>query len=178
MVQTANCFVVSLVCLQALYNCCLSVVGQYIYKYFLESYPHDGPHNSTNISTIVSETFRSDRNTCASDASNTSSSAAELWAQQRSADLLFQATLWRAFPVVVVTYLFGLYASRLNRRAVLFLSLLGNTAHVVIYQAIIYEHLPEYWWYISSFIAGFSGGTNVLGLYRCTLLSAITLFRG
>ncbi len=38
--------------------------------------------------------------------------------------------------------------------------------HVVIYQAIIDKNLAEYWWYISAFIAGLAGGTNVIGEYR------------
>ncbi|CAF1497661.1 unnamed protein product [Rotaria sordida] len=84
--------------------------------------------------------------------------------QQQSADLIFQATLWRAFPVIIITYLFGLYTSQLNRRLILILSIIGNALHGIIYQAIIYKNLAEYWWYISAFIAGLAGGTNILGI--------------
>jgi hypothetical protein len=148
-----NYFIVTILCLQTIYNCIVSIVGQYIYGFFLQTYPDNFPKNGTNISLELNE------DKCTDNLNN----SAQAWAQQRSADLIFQATLWRAFPVIIITYLFGLYASKLNRRFVLLISIFGNSIHVIVYQAIIYKHLAEYWWYISAFIAGLSGGTNVLG---------------
>jgi hypothetical protein len=163
MTNNNNYFIVAILCLQTIYNCILSIVGQYIYGYYLKTYPDNNPSNGTNISFFISENFQLNEETCAANTSNNSNNSAQLWAQERSADLIFQATLWRAFPVIIITYLFGLYASYLNRRLILLISLLGNGIHVIIYQAIIYKNLAEYWWYISSFIAGLAGGTNVLG---------------
>jgi hypothetical protein len=162
MVDSNSYFIVTILCLQTVYNCILSIVGQYIYSFFLQTYP-DLPQNGTNISFLVTDGFGSGKETCTTNTTDNSNNSAQAWAQQRSADLIFQATLWRAFPVIITTYLYGVYASRLNQRIVLILSIFGNTMHVVIYQAIIYKNLAEYWWYISAFIAGLAGGTNVLG---------------
>ena len=150
-----NSFIVITLCLQTVYNCIVSITGQYIYGFFLRTYPDNFPSNKSNGSLWLDEE--------ASCTENTSNNSAQIWAQQNSADLIFKATLWRAFPVIVTTYLYGLYASYLNRRLILFISLVGNAAHVIIYQAIIYRNLAVYWWYISAFIAGLAGGTNVLG---------------
>jgi hypothetical protein len=157
-------FIVSIQCLQTLYNCILSVVGQYIYGYFLQNYPISY-RNWTNISSVSSsiDSFGLDQEQCTQNTTDLSNNSAQAWAQQHSADLIFQTTLWRAFPVIIITYLFGLYASQLNRRLILILSIFGNGIHVGIYLAIIYKNLPEYWWYVSAFIAGLAGGTNVLG---------------
>jgi hypothetical protein len=144
------------------YNCILSVVGQYIYGFFLQTYP-GLPQNRTNLSFLTVDHFGLDEEQCTATPENNSNNSAQAWAQQRSADLIFQATLWRAFPVIIITYLYGLYAPRLNRRIVLLLSIFGSAIHVTIYQAIIYMHLAEYWWYIAAFIAGLAGGTNLLG---------------
>ncbi|UJR14444.1 hypothetical protein I4U23_001441 [Adineta vaga] len=176
MIATNTYFVVSMICFQTLYNCCLSIVGQYIYQFFLKNYPNDDDSPKwTNITSLMIYFYESNQETCEQNTTtNTSANAAEVWAQQRSADLIFQSTLWRAFPVIVITYLFGLYASQLNRRLILFLSLFGNGIHVVIYQAIVYKNLPEYWWYISAFVAGFSGGTNVLSIVLNLIITEST----
>ena len=160
-------FVVTILCLQTLYNCIVSIIGQYIYGYFLQTYP-DGSTNGTNGSYLsISYDFTDSRQLhheqCAANKTGLTNNSSEDWAQQHSADLLFRMTLWRAFPVIVSTYLFGVYSSRLNRRLVLLVSIFGNAMHVVIYQGIIYGHLAEYWWYVSAFTAGLAGGTNVIG---------------
>jgi hypothetical protein len=161
MVISNNYFIVTILCLHTIYNCTLSIVGQYIYQFFLRTYPNIPSENGTNISLFTSDNFELNEGQCR----NSSSTSAQDWAQQRSADLIFRTTLWRAFPLIIITYLFGLYGPYLNRRIILLLSILGNAIHVIIYQAIIYKNLAEYWWYISAFVAGLSGGTNVLGLY-------------
>lgn len=155
MFENNNYFIVSILCLQTIYNCIHSIVGQYIYGYFLKNYPNIPSDNGTNVTFFL---LINNEEQCTS----TSNDSAQIWAQQQSADLIFQATLWRAFPVIIITYLFGHYASRLNRRLILLLSIFGNAIHTIIYQIIIYKHLPIYWWYISAFIAGLAGGTNVL----------------
>ncbi|CAF0849540.1 unnamed protein product [Adineta steineri] len=164
-------FIVSMICLQTLYNCALSICGQYIYQYYLKTYP---AHNWTNTSSFTINLYESVQETCAQNTTDVSNNSAEIWAQQRSADLIFQTTLWRAFPVIIITYLYGLYASRLNQKLVLLLSIIGNAIHVIIYQAIVYENLPEYWWYISAFIAGLAGGTNVLGIVMNLIITENT----
>ncbi|CAF4894331.1 unnamed protein product, partial [Rotaria sp. Silwood1] len=120
------------------------------------------------------DTYESNQEQCTKNTKNISNNSAETWAQQRSADLIFRATLWRAFPVIIVTYLFGLYASQLNRQLVLILSLFGNIIHVIIYQAIIYKNLAEYWWYIAAFIVGLAGGTNILGIVINLMITETT----
>ena len=162
MPDSNRCFIVGILCLQTLYNCIVSVIGQYIYGYFLEIYP-DSTHNRTDVSLPIGLLAQSEQ--CSTNATETTNNSAQAWAQQRSADLIFRLTLCRAFPVIVVTYVFGLYASQLNQRLVLLASIFGNAIHVVIYQGIIYGYLAEYWWYVSAFIAGCAGGTNVLSQY-------------
>jgi hypothetical protein len=163
MIDNNNYFIVTILCLQTIYNCILSIIGQYIYRYFLKNYPNNVPQNGTNITFWMSESFQSNEDKCAENSTDNSTNAAQVWAQEHSADLIFQATLWRAFPVIIITYLFGLYASYFNRRLILLISIIGNTIHVIIYQAIIYKNLALYWWYIAAFIAGSAGGTNLLG---------------
>ncbi|CAF4320829.1 unnamed protein product, partial [Rotaria sordida] len=159
-------FILIIICLQTLYNCILAIIGQYIYGYFLRTY-YDMYQNWTiiNNSSLKIDIFELNREQCIENTTDISNGSAQIWAQQQSADLIFQATLWRAFPVIIITYLFGLYTSQLNRRLILILSIIGNALHVIIYQAIIYKNLGEYWWYISAFIAGLAGGTNILGYY-------------
>ncbi|CAF1424174.1 unnamed protein product [Rotaria sp. Silwood1] len=167
MIDSNSYFIVTIFCLQTLYNCILAVIGQYIYGYFLQTYP-DMYQNWTIINNLSLNInmLEYNREQCIENMTDISNSSAQIWAQQHSADLIFRATLWRAFPVIIVTYLFGLCASQLNRQLVLIFSLIGNAIHVIIYQAIIYKNLAEYWWYISAFIAGLAGGTNILGYSR------------
>ena len=167
MVDKQSIFVVTILCLQTLYNCIVSVIGQYIYGYFLQTYPGGSP-NGTNgsylfISHDLADSLQLHQEQCAANKTDLTNNSAQGWAQQHSADLIFQMTLWRAFPVIVTTFLYGVYSSRLNRRLVLLVSIFGNALHVAVYQGIIYDHLAEYWWYIAAFIAGLAGGTNVIG---------------
>ncbi|CAF3841795.1 unnamed protein product [Rotaria sordida] len=168
-------FIVIIICLQTLYTCILSIIGQYIYGYFLRTY-YDMYQNWTiiNNSSLKIDIFELNREQCIENTTDISNSSAQTWAQQQSADLIFQATLWRAFPIIIITYLFGLYASQLNRRLVLILSIIGNAIHVIIYQAIIYKNLAEYWWYISAFIVGLSGGPNILGIVMNLVITEST----
>lgn len=175
MFNSNDYFILILSCLQTIYNCIVAVIGQYIYGYFLKNYP-DKSVNWTVItnSSLYIEMFYSNREQCIENTTDTSNNSVETWAQQQSADLIFKMTLWRAFPVIIVTYFFGLYASRLNRQLVLIFSIIGNSMHVLIYQAIIYENLPEYWWYAAACIAGLAGGTNIIGYYKYHKTNLIT----
>ena len=178
MARKNHYFIVIILCLQTIYNCIVSIIGQYIYAFFLKTYPDVYPSNGTNLTLWVREDFQLNEEQCREENTTNVNNSAQTWAQQHSADLIFRMTLWRAFPVIIVTYLFGLYASYLNRRLILFLSLVGNAIHVVIYQAIIYENLALYWWYISAFIAGFAGGTNVIGKSIFILSMMLLFFSG
>jgi hypothetical protein len=60
-----------------------------------------------------------------------------------------------------MTYILGLYTPKLGRRFVLLLPMLGTTIQLSIWLAIIYYHLPEYWWYIAAILVGLSGSDNV-----------------
>jgi hypothetical protein len=162
MIDNNSYFILIILCLQTIYNCIVSIIGQYIYGFFLKTYP-DIPQNGTNISLFAIDSFGLSEEKCTGNTTDNSTNPAQAWAQEHSADLIFRTTLWRAFPVIIITYLFGLFAARLNRRLVLLLSIFGNAIHVLIYQAIIYKSLAEYWWCIAAFIAGLSGGTNLLG---------------
>jgi hypothetical protein len=56
-----------------------------------------------------------------------------------------------------------LYTSKLGKRVVLLLPIIGSTGQIVIWLAIIYFHLPEFWWYIAAFIIGLSGSSGIFG---------------
>jgi hypothetical protein len=178
MVDHNSYFIVIIICLQTIYNCILSVVGQYIYGYYLETYPDILPQNGTNISFFTTYRFALNEEKCTDNTTNNSDNSAQFWAQERSAELIFRTTLWKAFPLIVITYLFGLHASLLNRRLILLFSLCGNIIHTIICQAIIYMHLAEYWWCVAAFIAGLSGAPNLLGWYQYYLtgLNDFSLF--
>ena len=153
-------FIVSILCLQTVFNCIVSVFGQYIYQYYLEIYSN----HSQNGTHFYHWKEKHEEVQCltANQSEGGVNNSAEIWAQEQSADLSYRMTLWRSFPVVITTYLFGVYARKMNRRLALCVSIFGNTLHALIYQAIIYRYLSGYWWYISPLIAGLSGGTNVI----------------
>lgn len=176
MVDRNNAFIVIILCLQTIYNSIVSIIGQYIYAYFLKTYPDVFPSNGSNVTLWTREDFRLNEEQCMENETTNPNNSAQIWAQEHSADLLFRMTLWRAFPVIVITYLFGLYASYLNRRLILFVSIIGNAIHVGIYQAIIYKNLALFWWYIAAFTAGVSGGTNVIGKLVLTFFIVLDSF--
>jgi len=91
-------------------------------------------------------------------------SDAQLWAQQRSADLFFRINLMSSCPVIIMTYVLGLYTSKLGKRFVILLPMAGATSQFAIWLAIIYFHLSQFWWYIAAFIVGLSGSSGVLSM--------------
>lgn len=157
MISNKDVFIVTLLSLQTVYNSLVSTYGQYVYEYFLDQYSQ----NQTISSNRLLKDSVSDK--CKKNTSDLVNDSSEIWAQEKSADLIFQATLWRAFPVIIVTYIVGIYGTHWNRHIVLIVSIVGNTLHVIVIEGIIYLKLAEYWWFISALIAGLSGGTNVIG---------------
>jgi MFS family permease len=146
--------------LQTLCTCVISTIGQYIYAFYLQAYyfPSNGTENSTTLSSFYSV---KNLTTC-TQGDVSPDNDAQAWAQQRSADLFFWTNLFSACPVIVTTYLLGLYTSKLGRRLVLILPMLGTAGQFGIWLSIIYFRLPEYWWYIAAVIIGLSGSNGVL----------------
>ncbi|CAF2158217.1 unnamed protein product [Rotaria magnacalcarata] len=102
MIDCNSYFIITILCLQTLYNCVVSIIGQYIYGFFLRTYD-DIPLNWTIITNDASVTinmFKLNQEQCVENTTDLSNSSAQTWAQQQSADLVFRATLWRAFPNV------------------------------------------------------------------------------
>lgn len=168
MISVNSSVVALIICLQAICSCIFTTLGQYIYAYYLQIY--DIPSNTTqNFSTILLSSYprfkiiKTDLQSCTDNITDSSSgSDGELWAQEASANLFFRTTLCYSFPIVITTYILGVYTPTLGRKLVLTIPMLGSTVQVSIWLAIIYFDLAEYWWCISSFIAGLSGSTFVL----------------
>jgi hypothetical protein len=157
--------IIVILSIQTLSNCLVSTIGQYVYAFYLQTYPI--PSNDTTTSTVSSFDFlksvNEDVNTCPqSDISPNKD--AQAWAQQRSADLFFWINLMSSCPVIIMTYLLGLYIPKLGKRFVLILPMVGVTSQLIIWLSIIYFHLPEFWWYIAAVLIGLSGSGGVLGM--------------
>ena len=164
--------IAALLCLQTLIACLVSTVGQYVYGFYVQSYP--GSSNRTDDETTsrslwVFDAFNSEGSPCAVNSSAAFDGDAQSWAQQRSAHLFFWTNLCASCPVIVMTYLVGLYTSRLGRRAVLIVPMLGMVSQCGIWLAIMYFHLAEFWWYIAAVVLGLSGSSTVLGRSACSV---------
>ncbi|CAF1329924.1 unnamed protein product [Adineta steineri] len=152
--------------LQSLCGSILAVVGQYIYAFYLKNDPFISnmtliiPNNSSQLSILHT---MNNNMTCGND-SNTTTSQAQIWAQQRSADLFFWIDLSNGIPVIIMTYILGLYTPKLGVRFVALLPMLGTVIQLAIWLAIIYLHLADYWWIISSIILGLTGSIGLLNL--------------
>ena len=158
--------IAALLCSQTVIACLVSTVGQYVYGFYVQSYP--GPSNRTGNETTIRSVwvfyaFDGEENRCAMNSSAVLDGDAQAWAQQRSAHLFFWTNLCSSCPVIVMTYLFGLYTSRLGRRVVLIVPMLGMVSQCAIWLAIINFHLAEFWWYIAAVVIGLSGSGTVLG---------------
>jgi MFS family permease len=143
--------------LQTLCTCIIFTLSQYIYAFYLQSYPSSlhGFQNVTNTSTALSSSGNEPKSVLPVDPT------AQAWAQQRSADLFFWINVWSFCPIIVMTYVLGLYTPALGRRLVLILPMLGTAIQLIIWLSIIYAGLPEYWWYIAAFVVGLSGSDNI-----------------
>ena len=166
-----NAYIIgAILSLQTLCTCIATIIGQYIYGYYLETYPipPNSTVNWTTLRTPISfydflRQFNEETKTCV-EGDMSPDQNAQAWAQQRSADLFFWTNLCSSCPVIVVTYIFGLYLSKLGQRFVLILPMLGTLVQFAIWLSIIYFHLPEYWWYIAAVILGLSGSSSVLSM--------------
>jgi MFS family permease len=169
MSEVSSCAIAVILCLQIVIGCLSSIFGQYIYAFYLQSSPYPSNSSSNYTTTSTSrpfysfEIFNNETNKCpqgdiAPDA------GAQAWAQQHSADLLFWINSMSSFPVIIMTYILGLYIPKLGKRFVVLLPMLGTTIQVAIWLAVIYFHLPQFWWYIAAVIIGLSGSGGVLGM--------------
>ncbi|CAF1190088.1 unnamed protein product [Rotaria sordida] len=165
--------------LQTLCTCIISIIGQYIYAYYLNIYPI--PPNSTyNFSTITSMTtynflkkFNDDTKQCI-ESDISPDSDAQAWAQEQSADLFFWTNLCSSCPLIIMTYILGLYTPKLGQRFVLILPMIGILIQFSIWLAIIYFHLPDYWWYIAAVIVGISGSSGILSFVLTLIITETT----
>lgn len=144
--------------LQTLSTCIVSTIGQYIYAYYLNSYPNRTLTLNIEIEKCSESDFSPDSN-------------AQTWAQERSAELFFWTNLVSSCPMIVMTYLLGLYTPKLGERCVLILTMIGTFGQFAVWLAIIYFHLPEYWWYIAAIVVGLSGSTSVFSRSTKNLFS-------
>lgn len=163
--------IVAVRCLQTLSTCVIANIGQYIYSIYLQSYSFtsDSTSNLTN-STLLSSidalnAISQDSGQCVNNISN----EADAWAQEQSADLFSKIGLWRSGPIILMTCVLGLYVSKLGRRFVLILPMIGISIQLLIWLSMIYFKLREYWWYVAGIILGFTGGDGVLSKTSCPL---------
>jgi MFS family permease len=169
MSDVSNYAIAVILCLQTLLVSIGTTIGQYIYAFYLQTYPY--PSNSTTNYTTTSTShpfyfvniLNDDANKCPQ-GDIAPDTDAQAWAQQRSADLLFWINLMSSCPVIIMTYILGLYTPKLGKRFVLLLPMLGTNIQVSIWLAIMYFHLPEFWWYIAAIIIGLSGAGGVFSM--------------
>ena len=164
--------------LQTLCTCIIYTLGQYIYTYYLHTYPYssNGIKNSTTVTLppYLHKIHNNSGEKCTK--SNISvDSYAQAWAQQRSADLFFWTNVYSCIPIIIMTYILGLHTPKLGRRFVLILPMLGTAVQVSIWLCIIYMNLPEHWWYIAAFIVGLSGSDNVRSINFTIIFFRYTL---
>lgn len=160
----SNYAIAIILCLQTVINCLTGTIGQYIYSFYLHIYSNTSNLTTINLDDVLdfSTLINNKTNICVQN-NISSDNDAQLWAQQRSAHLFFRTNLSSSCPVIIMTYILGLYTSKLGKRCVLLLPMIGGACQCSIWLIIIYFHLSEYWWYIAAFIAGLSGSSGVLG---------------
>lgn len=146
-----------ILCLQTTCQSIVSTLGQYIYASYLQTYPSAANRTQHASFTTISKV----RITFSEDACTQNSTDAELWAQEQSADLFFRIDLWNSCPMIIMTYLLGIYTPRLGRHVVLILPMIGMFCQLAIWLAVIDEQLDEFWWCIASFLVGLSGSSNI-----------------
>ncbi|CAF1005937.1 unnamed protein product [Rotaria magnacalcarata] len=164
MTNVSSYTIATVLILQTLCSCIIFTFGQYIYIYYLSKYPFL-PYLIQNSTTVSARSYVQKINNnfpgkC-SESGIVLNRDAQSWAQQRSADLFFWTNLSSCFPIIIMTYILGIYTPKLGRRFVLMIPIIGIACQLTIWLAIIYFHLPEYWWYIAAFIVGLSGSDNI-----------------
>ena len=160
MANVSNSIITILFSLQTLYTCLSLTIGQYIYAYYLEVYPNASNGTGVRVDYLL-KVSSNQTDQCVS-SNNSSDADARLWTQERSADLSFWISLLSAGPLILMTYLLGLYTSKLGYRFMALLPIMGAIMQITIWLAIIYFHLPDFWWYIAAIVIGFSGSSGVL----------------
>lgn len=161
MTTVSNTIITILFSLQTLYTCLSLTIGQYIYAYYLQVYPNVS--NGTGVQLDYLLQVSSNQTDQCVNSENSSDADARVWTQERSANLFFWINLLSAGPLILMTYLLGLYTSKLGYRLVALLPIIGGIMQMAIWLAIIYLKLPDVWWYIAAIVVGFSGSTGVLG---------------
>ena len=148
--------------LQTLCTCIIFTLGQFIYTFYLQTYALSWPptQHLPNVTTTATATSVNSSGKCPQIGSSRDSRV-QAWAQQQSADLFFWTNVWSCCPIIIMTYILGLYTPKLGRRFVLILPMIGIAVQLIIWLAIIYFHLPKHWWYIAAFIVGLSGSDNI-----------------
>ncbi|UJR14681.1 hypothetical protein I4U23_001674 [Adineta vaga] len=161
--------------LQTLCTCLSTTIGQYIYSYYLGIYPipSNSTANFTTITPLSLSKFSVNNHKCV-EGDITPENNAQSWAQEKSAELFFWINLISSCPMILMTYLLGLYTPKLGKRFVLVLPMLGTLIQFAIWLAIIYFNLPEYWWYIAAIIIGFSGSSSVLSFIVTLIITDST----
>jgi hypothetical protein len=162
MASVSNSVITIVLSLQTLYNCLSLTIGQYIYAYYLQTYPNSSNYTVTSIYNSF-ESSPNETNRCAQN-HNSSDGDARLWAQEQSASLFFWINLLSSCPLIVMTYILGLYTSKLGKRFILLLPMSGSAIQIIIWLAIIYFDLPYGWWFIAAIIIGLSGSSGILGM--------------
>ncbi|CAF1936484.1 unnamed protein product [Rotaria magnacalcarata] len=162
--------------LQTLCTCVISTIGQYFYIYYLGIYtpPSNSTYNWSTISPGSSSNFLkqfNDETKRCIDSDVSFDNDAQAWAQEKSADLFFWTSLVNSCPLIIMTYILGLYTPKLGKCFVLILPMIGILAQFAIWLAIIYFHLPDYWWYIAAAIVGASGSTGILSFVLTLIIT-------
>jgi len=164
MTTVSSYTIAAVISLQTLCVCIIHTRGQYIYAFYLQTYSFSS-HEIQNSTNVTISSYFHEINQTASDKCTKNGIAvnnhAQAWAQQRSADLFFWINLWGSFPIIVMTYILGIYTPKLGKRFVLTLPMIGTAIELSIWLSIIYFHLPESWWYIAAFIVSLSGSGNI-----------------
>ena len=158
--------IVAELCLQTVISCISLTISQYIYAFYLQTYPYPSNYTTTTSTSnplYISKILNNETEKC-SEGNIAPDTNAQAWAQQRSADLLFWTNLMSSCPVIIMTYILGLYTPQLGKRLVILLPMLGMKIQIAIWLAIIYFRLSEYWWYIAAIISGLSGSTGVFSM--------------
>jgi hypothetical protein len=166
----SNYAIAVILCLQTLFVCLSSTINQYVYAFFLHTYPNL-PNSTSNYTTTTTHpsliflgVVDNETDVC-SNSGITLDKDAQAWAQQRSAEFFFWINLMTGVPVIIMTYILGLYTPQLGKRFVLILPMLGMAIQVTIWLIIIYFPVPVFWWFIAAIIVGLSGSSGVLRMY-------------
>lgn len=171
MSSTNNFAITAILSIQTLSTCLISTIGQYIYAFYLDIYAHqsNGTHN-VSVETFqrfyLVRAINENSSQCVKSDLIESDNDAQAWAQQRSADLFFWTNLCSSIPVIIMTYVLGIYVKQLGKRFVLTLTMIGSASQFGIWLTIIYFHLAEYWWYIAAIITGLTGSNGVMSKDR------------